>query len=50
MNNKKSDTQQVINPNVIQEAQLLLQQCFANPCEIKSASFVRAQAFVISSL
>ena len=31
MNNEKSD-EQVINPNVIQEAQHLLRQYFANPC------------------
>ncbi|MBA2652001.1 MAG: phosphotransferase [Tatlockia sp.] len=32
--------EQVISPNVIQEAQHLLGQCFANPCEIKSATFL----------
>ncbi|KTD60454.1 hypothetical protein Lsan_2006 [Legionella santicrucis] len=39
MNNNQSD-QQVTNLNVIQAAQYLLQQCFANPCEIKSATFL----------
>ncbi len=39
MNNEKSD-EQVINPNVIQEAQHLLRQYFANPCEIKSVTFL----------
>lgn len=40
MNNEKSD-EQVINPNVIQAAQHLLQQNFANPCEIKSVTFFK---------
>lgn len=39
MNNEKSD-EQGINPNVIQEAQHLLRQYFANPCEIKSVTFL----------
>jgi hypothetical protein len=39
MNQNDAD-EQVINPNVIQEAQHLLRQCFANPCEIKSATFL----------
>ena len=39
MNNEKSD-EQVINPNVIQEAQHLLQQRFATPCEVKSVIFL----------
>src|SRR3990167_11289941 len=39
MNDEKLD-EQVINPNVIQEAQHLLRQYFANPCEIKSVTFL----------
>ena len=39
MNHKVSD-KQIINPNVIQEAQHLLQQHFATPCEVKSVIFL----------
>ncbi|KTC64694.1 Domain of uncharacterised function (DUF227) (plasmid) [Legionella adelaidensis] len=39
MNHEETDMQ-IPDPNVIQAAQHLLQQYFANPCEIKSATFL----------
>lgn len=39
MNNEESD-KQTIKPNVLQEAQRLLQQYFAVPCEVKSVTFL----------
>lgn len=39
MNNEASD-KQTIKPNVLQEAQRLLQQYFAVPCEVKSVTFL----------